>query len=269
MADSDQPQHQLVHLITAEKRAEGISGTRIALKTKLLGCGITTAGWGGARQRAVPASQHMTQRQCEAVLAAVEFSVAVKAPFNRHWTVHYQAAGVAEVDAVKFIGRLLKLAGDYARRHGAKFAAVWVRENGEGKGGHVHILLHLPARLSLRGRTRRWVRLAGGTCRKRVSYCRSIGGSLRAADTGSERYSLNKAIIGAYVVKGTDPAAGEALALTRSGEGGHIVGKRCGWTQNIGAAARARCPLVWGATKINIAKEYAHTVRLQIASEVG
>ena len=240
MADSDQPQHRLADIITAENGAEGDCGTQLAIKTKLLGCGIAPAGWGGARQRAVPASHHLTLKQCEGVLAAVETSGTIKAPFNRHWTVHYQAAGVAEVEAVKFIGRLLKLAGDYARRHGEKFAAVWVRENGEGKGGHVHILLHLPARLSLRGRTRRWVRLAGGTCRKRVSYCRSIGGSLRAADSGGERYSLNKAKIGAYVVKGTDPAAGEALALTRSGEGGRIVGKRCGWTQNIGAAARAR-----------------------------
>ncbi len=159
-------------------------------------------------------------------------------PFNRHWTVHYERAGIAEIDAVRFIGRLLKLAGDFARRHRGRLAAVWARENGDGKGGHVHILMHLPSGLSLVGKSRRWVRCAGGTYRARVSRIRSIGGALISGNKGGEHYRYNAQVVRAYVLKGAECPAGEALALPRYGEAALIVGKRCGWTQNIGRAAR-------------------------------
>ena len=42
----------------------------------------------------------------------------------------------------------------------------------------------------------------------------------------------------AYVVKAASKETGHALALPRHGEGGPIIGKRAGWTQNIGAKAR-------------------------------
>ena len=155
-------------------------------------------------------------------------------PFNRHWTVHYERAGIAEIDAVRFIGRLLKLVGDYARRHKGNFAVMWVRENGHGKGGHVHILLHLPSRLSLCGRTALWVRLAGGKVCARVSRIRSIGHGLRSADNGGEDYQHNAGKVLAYILKGADAETGAALGLARYGEGGLIIGKRCGRSQNIG-----------------------------------
>lgn len=160
-------------------------------------------------------------------------------PFNRHWTVHYQRAGIAEIDAARFIGRLLKLAGDYARRHNGKVAAMWVRENGDGKGGHVHMLLHLPARLSLRGRTGHWVRLAGGNVRQRVSRIRSIGHALVSAEKGGKHYQQNTGKVLTYILKGADAEAGAVLGLDRYGEGGRIVGKRCGRTQNLGIKAYA------------------------------
>ncbi|MFN7323223.1 MAG: hypothetical protein ACK5SM_00575, partial [Sphingomonadales bacterium] len=82
-------------------------------------------------------------RQCEALIAAADRAEQMGLAFNRHWTVHYERAGIAEPDGARFVGRLLKLTGDYARRHNSKVTAIWVRENGDGKGGHVHILMHL------------------------------------------------------------------------------------------------------------------------------
>lgn len=217
-------------------------GTDPAKKDKIQGCGLIArkSGWGGARISALRNSLFLTLAQCEKLEAAAKHAEQLGLPFNRHWTVHYESAGIDEANAMAFIRRLLKLSGDYARRNGAQLAAVWCRENGRRKGGHVHILLHMPADLPLKGYTRRWVRLAGGQCRKGVSHVRSIGGNLKAAKSGSEHYRQNVANVRAYLMKGATSATGNALGLERFGIGGPIVGKRCGWTQNIGSAARKR-----------------------------
>lgn len=172
--------------------------------------------------------------------AAAEFAARIGLPFNRHWTVHYQTAGIAERDGAAFVGRLLTLARKQARRGGAEMAALWVRENGDGKGGHVHILLHFPAGMTLRNRTRRWIKAAGGLPVRRVSKVRTIGGLLRNVVPGSERYRANADAVLAYLLKSADSETGTALALARFGEGGPIIGKRAGWTQNIGQTAQSR-----------------------------
>lgn len=155
-------------------------------------------------------------------------------PFNRHWTIHYERAGIAEQDGAQFVGRVLKLVGDYARRHEGQFAALWVREGGKDKGGHVHILMHLPPSLSLHGRTRRWIGLAGGKCIAGVSHARSVGGTLSACADLSDAYRHNAEKVLAYVLKGASCQTGQEFGLPRSGERGPIIGKRCGRTQNLG-----------------------------------
>lgn len=208
----------------------------------LQGAGPTSAerNWGGARVSALRASHYLTLAQCVGLLTATAHAEKIGLPFNRHWTIHYENAGIPEAGAARFIRSLLKLATDYARRNMGQLAAVWCRESGKGRGGHVHILLHLPAHLSLSGRTRRWVRLAGGKYRKGVSKVKSIARSLKAAGQGSPHYHRNAAIVLAYVMKGADLGAANALRLHRYGIGGLILGKRCGWTQNIGKASQIR-----------------------------
>ena len=236
MGKSDQPRVPVSGLITGGKRAIPESGTALAIIDTIPSGGLSPAGmgWGGARNRADRTSEYLTRRQCVGLIAAADQAQRMGLSFNRYWTVHYERAGIAEIDAARFIGRLLKLAGDYARRHNGNFAQMWVRENGDGKGGHVHILLHLPSRLSLRGRTGHWVRLAGGKCCSRVSRVRSIGHGLRSADNGGEDYQQNADKVLAYILKGADPETGAALGLARYGERGLIIGKRCGRSQNLG-----------------------------------
>lgn len=225
---------------TAGKRALLHSGTDRANIDTIPSTGSIPGkhGWGGARNSALRTSYYLTAGQCLGLLAAADHAEKIGLPFNRHWTVHYEKAGISEADATRFIRRLLKLANDYARRHGGRLAAIWCRESGEGKGGHVHIILHLPADLPLAGKTRRWVRYAGGKCRRGVSVVRSIAGSLNAAEHGGAHYQHNAAIVRLYVMKGANREAGEALGLDRFGVGGLIIGKRCGTTENIGKAAR-------------------------------
>ena len=45
-----------------------------------------------------------------------------------------------------------------------------------------------------------------------------------------------------YMLKAADADAGRLAGLDSYGIGGAVIGKRCGWTQNIGAKARWRGP---------------------------
>ena len=172
------------------------------------------------------------------MIEAANFAERIGLAFNRHWTVHYEMAGIAENDGAAFVGRLLALVRKHVQRAGGELAALWARENGDGKGGHVHILLHLPTGMTLHNRTRRWIKAAGGRPVRRVSRVRTIGGLLTNAKVGGAGYRSNADAVLAYLVKAASNHTGRALGLPRFGEGGPIIGKRAGWTQNIGATAR-------------------------------
>lgn len=194
---------------------------------------------GGSRNRADRCSQHLSARQCKEMLGSAGRAMEAGRVFSRHWTIHYERAGISDRDGAAFVGKVLKRAGEHVRRSGGQLAAIWARENGDGKGAHVHILLALPAGYTLRNRTRRWIVAAGGTYRKGVSAVRAIGGTLASARTNDERHRENVGNVLAYLMKGAAPDAGTALALERNGQAGLVVGKRCGWTQNIGRASHA------------------------------
>ncbi|MBW0143783.1 hypothetical protein [Sphingomicrobium clamense] len=160
-------------------------------------------------------------------------SIELGVPFNRHWTVHHERAGITNEDGAAFVGRLLAPAGRYCRRRD-RFAAAWVRENGDGKGCHVHIAMHVPETAKLRGNTRRWIEQAGGTCRKGVSVVKVIGGTLAASRVGGPFYEANADVLLRYFLKGVDADLGKERSLELYGEGGLIIGKRAGRTQNLG-----------------------------------
>lgn len=229
---------------TGEIRDCAETGTALATIAYAPSCSLDPADrgpratWGGARNRADRASYYLAHDKVLDMIAAALFAERIGLPFNRHWTVHYQMAGIAERDGAAFIGRLLSLVRKWVRRMGGQMAAMWARENGHGKGGHVHILLHLPHGMTLHNRTRRWIKVAGGKPVRRVSRVRTIGGLLTNVDPGSAHYRSNADAVLAYLVKGASDQTGHDLALARFGEGGRIIGKRCGWTENIGQKAR-------------------------------
>lgn len=174
------------------------------------------------------------------MIEAANFAQRIGLPFNRHWTVHYEMAGIGEHNGAAFVGRLLGLIRKQVRGAGGKFAALWARENGDGKGEHVHILMHMPSDWTLKNRTRGWIKAAGGNPKLRVSRVRTIGAGLASAATGSAHYRANANAVLAYLAKGASQETGEALSLRLCGEGGEIIGKRAGWTQNIGVNAQLR-----------------------------
>src|SRR5688572_23437761 len=90
------------------------SGTPLATIANAPSCTLDPAEhrrstWGGARNRADRASLHLSRATVLAMIEAANFSERSGLAFNRHWTVHYQLAGVAEYEGAAFVGRLLAL----------------------------------------------------------------------------------------------------------------------------------------------------------------
>jgi hypothetical protein len=161
------------------------------------------------------------------LVEAAQRAMAIGLPFNRHLTVHWEKSGLTDLQAAEATGRMLKLITDWARKKGCPAPYAWVRENGPDKGSHVHILLHLPNGLAM-SLTRRWYR-AATKCRRPGTGAvrtRRIGGTARAALSGSDWYQANLAKLLHYLLKGVDERTGEALGLDDWEEGGEITGKR-------------------------------------------
>lgn len=167
------------------------------------------------------------------LLAAFERAKALGLEPNVHWTVHLEMANITEEQGGTAVSYLLGRARAYTRRRGLPFAAYWVRENGEGKGHHVHIAMHWPKALSLRGLTSRWVRLAGGVMTNGVSKVTRVGG-LSAYERG-HWYDANADALTRYLLKGVSEKLGREIGLRseRRGKGGAVIGKRAGRTQNL------------------------------------
>jgi hypothetical protein len=252
-------------LITAENGAARPVGTAIANYTNVPSCerpavfGHPKATWGGARNRADRATDLLADAKVAELLDAATFALATDRVFQRHWIVHYGKAGVQPRDGMRFVSKLLNLVSKQARREGGEMTALWVRERASNYGEHVHILLHLPAGMRLQGRTRRWIEAAlnhgNGVFRhhyaparprardkswvKGVSLVRIVAGRLNKIEgNNSATHRENAANVVRYLLKSASPETGAALELTRTGRGGRIVGKRCGWTQNVGKRSR-------------------------------
>jgi hypothetical protein len=208
----------------------------------------TSPDRGGAHNHASRESHSLTTRQVAGLIAATRHSTAIGLPFTRMITIHWQSAGIALDGMAKATGRFIDLLSKALARHGSKTAWLWVHENGPKKGWHCHLLVHVPAAL-VRIVTRlqkKWLKaITGQIYRRRVIKSDPIGRRLRLEQSNPELHAANLATVLSYVVKGANSEAAEAFALERQEAGGRIIGKRCGWSQNIGEKARTSsiCPV--------------------------
>jgi len=141
----------------------------------------------------------------------------------------------------KATGRFTDLMAKALARHGSGTAWLWAHENCGPKGGHCHLLAHVPADLVpvVTGLQRGWLRLiTGQPYRARVIHSKPIGGRLGLERGNPDLHTINLAAALAYVLKGASPEAASQFALERLEPGGRVIGKRCGTSQNIGAKAR-------------------------------
>ena len=188
---------------------------------------------GGARLRAGRTSDGLTLTKACQLIAATEMARSIGRPLNRHITVHWEAAGVADSGAAKATTAFLKYLREWL---GGRTAYVWARENGDGKGSHLHILAHIPTGRRMNGvRSRRWIeRITGRPYRPGTICTRRIAGS---GDPAGPVYAVNFGAALAYVLKGAAPDVAAALGIDHE-PGGRIIGKRCGTSRNIDAKAR-------------------------------
>lgn len=201
--------------------------------------------WGGARNRAERVSDALTLAKAQAIIGGAYQARKIGLPFNRFVTIHFERAGLADADAAAAIGKIMKLAADWTRKQGQVLAYAWVRENDAGdgsKGSHVHILCHCPDTVAIGRMWQRWLRkVVGRPYRAKAIKSERIGGTLNAHATTPAAYLQNLDRVLAYVCKGVLPANATALDLPRHETGGRIIGKRAGWSQNVGAKSRVLC----------------------------
>ena len=210
-------------------------------------------GWGGARNRRDRTSDRITAAQASDLIEAAAHAERIGLPLNRHCTIHWGKSGIPDSLAGRATGDYLRRAGEWLRGRGMPFAYAYSREVGEGKGSHAHILLHVPpaARAAFGHRHPRWARLAAHcSSRLPIGTVRSVAiGGARAGAGAGAIYADNLDFVVGYILKGVTRSDARALSLRRRprrdgsapndwGTGGCIIGKRVGWSENIGRAAR-------------------------------
>jgi len=121
--------------------AHAISYLRLGVVANLTNC----TGRGGARNHGSRESHALTEVQIANLKAAERHAATIGLPFTRMITIHWQAAGVPLEGMARATGRFTDLMTKALARHGSRTAWLWVHENGDNKGGHCHLLVHVPA----------------------------------------------------------------------------------------------------------------------------
>lgn len=224
------------------------TGTALAINYLTSGVAALSApstGRGGARNRADRESHALTAAQIGNLRAAERHAEKIGLPFTRMISIHWQAAGVPLAGMAKATGRFTDLMAKALARHGSGTAWLWTHENvpgnGHDKGGHCHLLAHVPADLVpvVSSLQRGWLRrITGQPYRARVIHSKPIGGRLGLEAGNPDLHAVNLEAALAYVLKGASPEAASQFGLERLEPGGRVIGKRCGTSQNIGAKAR-------------------------------
>lgn len=217
------------------RRRKAAAGTALATKREDTGSALN-------RSRQGRRSSHLSLAAARNIIAAAHHAEAIGRPLNRFTTLHFEAAQVS--DPAKATGRLLKLAGDWLRTQGEPLCAVWVRESGEGKGEHLHLLWHIPTRLAgaFAKRERGWRVKVGMKQIRGGCLSRAVGLSYRHAARGMEYgecYEDHLARAIGYVLKGANKRTAARLGLTLCEPQGLIAGKRSGMTENLNRKARS------------------------------
>lgn len=209
------------------------AGTGLANLDIPIGCAsspriIGIASHGGARNTASRTSGYLTPIKALYLIEAAHRARKLGRPLNRHITVHWEAAGVPDSMAMAATTAFLKAYRDWL---GGETGYLWVRENGVGKGSHVHIVAHLPTGRRWHGmRARRWIeRITNEAYRAGTIQTRQIAG---AGDPQGHLYAANLNTVLAYVLKGVEPHVAEQLGIAHQ-SGGSVIGKRCGTSRNI------------------------------------
>lgn len=102
---------------------------------------------GGARRQRHTVSNQLSEKQCRDLIDAAMIAWASGFPFNRFITLLWERSAIDARHNHETTGRFMKLASDWARRHGYRLVWAWVQEYGSKTGAHVHLVLYVPPEL--------------------------------------------------------------------------------------------------------------------------
>jgi hypothetical protein len=198
-----------------------------------------SSNWGGARNFAGRSSDYLTFNQCLKIESAVEKSISRGVALNRFVTINWSLMGLPPKQGASATMRFFKLATDWAKHQGQAIHWAYVREaNANGLNHHVHILIHIPDKISKAFflMTRRWIETtAARKYQRRTILTRSIGARVQSYSQNYESYADNlKTLVRNYLFKGASKEAVQGLELPLWARGGLIYGKRCGRSKSLG-----------------------------------
>jgi hypothetical protein len=185
------------------------------------------------RRYRVGGTRYISVAQATNIIEAVKFAKLVGLPLVAHLTIHWAYTNVGDDPDGRRFAKVREGLAKWLRRHGIVFAAAWCIERmsrGQAEVVHCHLLFHLPPEY----RARRLLQVEAAIFRLVERH----GGGYWADEVIKLTVWPNPD--GKYLIKGGGPKVWKQFRLRKEHRRlqGIIHGKRCGVTQNIGAAAR-------------------------------
>jgi hypothetical protein len=173
----------------------------------------------------------------ENFLWAAGYAGQIGAPLNRFLTISWKNVCVPErvLDVQR---EVLQLASKWLRYREVIPAYVWVIENGYRHGHHSHIAIHVPQDLKQHFLTMvaQWVKRGSGS-----NFLARGAVSMSEDDHKRKNYHKSKRDLFRYMLKGCELEAAKLLNIKPDYEkAGDVAGKRSGFSQNLGPAARGK-----------------------------
>jgi hypothetical protein len=197
-----------------------------------------------ATKRQPRPSKRITLRQASNMMDAVAFAKLIDLPLVAHLTVHWAFTDIGDDPDGKLFAKFREGLDKWARRHGFPLTGIWARERlsrGQAEVVHCHLLFHLPVQF----RSGKGLREAESAIYRLINRH-----GRRDGDKHGHGYWADEVIKlvihdnpdGKYLIKGGGPEVWKRFGIRKEHRRsqGLIFGKRCGTTENTGAAARRR-----------------------------
>lgn len=167
-------------------------------------------------------SHYLSAAAYQDVLETAERCYYAATPLNRHFTIWLKGTDY-ETRPQAFIKRLLENTRVHLKRRGHPLRYVWVLENGDYKGIHLHLLIHIPRReqVQYKRAMKRWFAFLRVVERMKVTKVDYPPYYIIGSPLGPLRGVM------AYFGKSIDPKATAQYNINHK-DGGYIIGKRYG-----------------------------------------
>jgi len=203
-------------------------------------------------------SYHLTLNQAHAIIAAADHAFCIGRPLNQFVTIHFNKAGITATHA--FVTAFFKLTGDWLRASTKEPPYyVWVLENEQNKGLHLHLLVHVPfgRKGQFKKLANRWLDRLGTNRQADALDIRPVRHSCRMQSAKSvstiwaylghwggwyQRDGLKGAL--GYMLKGLSAVNCVAIGIGHQPQG-IVTGKRCGFSEALGPTWRKRIEATW------------------------